>query len=307
MNLKRLESWVVLGEESQFSRASAILEEYSRMPVRKFSNIHTEKAAGYIRLPQATRMESIALWIQGKALLEYFRNGVNPFRSFSRAAGYYYWANCINYTRMEGGPVLLRAASRGVFCIGAIGDQPRARIAASNLLSMFTQGKTENFRSRVGLFCVALADQWLRETPELNLLNMDSAKPNDPTGLFAAYDSLINLLRTDAPELVGKALLRACECHMNETGEADDDYSPDFSLPHDELFAFELSFYVQLRRWLGLTTPLPEHPLFAYPPNFFSMSTDSTTDNQLALVLERCFAASNEGKSLSHFEQPTTA
>lgn len=307
MNLERLASWVSLGKDSQHDRASKILEEYSRMPVRMFSNSHSERASGYTRLPQTTRMESIALWLQGKALLGFLKDGTDPFPELSRAAGYYYWANCINYARAEGGPVLLRAASRGVFCIGAIGDQSKARVAASNLLNMFKQGKTENFRSRAGLFCVALADHWLSEAPKLDVSSMSPDVSDDSTGLFAAYHNLLNLLRSNASEHVEEALLRACECHMKETGEVDEEFSPDFGLPHDELFAFELCLYVQLRRWLGLTTRLPRHPLFDYPSSFFSVSAESIMDDQLKSVMERCFAASTEGKSISRFKDPVMA
>ena len=131
--IANLQAW--LGHEGNRrnlpQRAEQHLQDYARLPVRRFSNIHTERAAGYVRVPPTASLGTMGLWIEAEAVAEFFTRGRDPFDAWRRAAAWRYWGLAIQLARHVAGDIgdphiQSDDGARGLFLLATVGDRANA-------------------------------------------------------------------------------------------------------------------------------------------------------------------------------------
>ena len=102
--IKRLDIWLAKSDNLK-NRSEEKLIAYSNMPVRKFSNLASEKAANYIRIPSSISMDNLGLWYAGCGAKSLLKNEADFSKFFGVSAGYLYLSFITQSTAFERGGV----------------------------------------------------------------------------------------------------------------------------------------------------------------------------------------------------------
>lgn len=296
--LAKLHAWLVhAGNRANIlERAQADLEHYAALPVRRFSNAHMEKAAGYVRCPATARMESIGLWLEAQAVHGFAAHAEDPLPEWRRAAAWRFWGLASQMARHAGGDLpdpRLHSdqAARALFLLAAIGDRTRAEQLGRAMLRLRGAGFLPDAGSKSGPFALSLLSHWLAPASAQAVRSFAQPGLVDTSGACDAYQRLIDLLHAGAGPALDAALAASAQAHQRETRPSTDRETFDFDAQHDALIPMELLCYLRVRHWLGHPTPWPAQLPYQPPPGTLAPQAAAIEEDALLRrVLQRALA-----------------
>lgn len=273
-------------------RAEQRLRDYAQLPVRRFSNLHTEQAAAYVRVPPTAALSTMGQWIEAGAVADVLAHGRDPFEAWRRAAAWRYWGLAIQLARHAAGDIQdphvhSDHGARGLFLLATVGDRINAERLARGLLRLRAAGFLKDAGSKCGPFALSLIEHWLMPEDARNVAAFRQSFCVDSSGACLAYQALIDSLRTSSQTQLDAALLAACQAHEHEARASTDEETFDFDAPHEALMPFDLLCFLQIRRWLGLPAARPAHPLLDVPAFFLVQDGALCVEPLLQQVLDR--------------------
>lgn len=299
--LAQLGQWLAHpgNQATLLTRSERALADYAQLPVRRFSNAHTEKAAGYVRSPSTVCMGTLGFWLQAEAIHAWAAKGTDPGPAWSRAAAWRLWGMAVQCARLEGGeitqPHILSHQAAGVlYLLAALGDRLRCAQWGRRMLALHSAGHLLDAGSKSGPFALSLLTHWLTPVAAQPVSAFCMPGMVDTSGACAAYQGLIDHVHTDSgsPALAA-ALSAAAEAHQRETRVTTDEETFDFDTFHDMVVAMELLGWVRIRIWLGHAPPPhwpapPLHAASALPAGWWGVERPiATSDPLLARVMHR--------------------
>ncbi len=294
--LGKLHQWLAHpgNRANLLERSESAMAAYAELPVRRFSNVHSEKAAGYVRSPSTTNMDTVGYWLQAEAIHGWAAHGVDPSAAWCRAAAWRFWGMAVQCARLEGGEssnphILSQRAAEVLFLLAALGDRVRCEQWVRRMLGLRNAGHLQDAGSKSGPFALPLLEHWLTPAAARPVGAFCLPGMRDTSGACAAYQGLIDHLHTDsaAPPL-GAAMRAAADAHQRETRASTDEESFDFDAFHDAVMAMELLCYARIRLWLGQAVPPgPSPSLHALPAHGFATERRIEADPLLQRVLHR--------------------
>lgn len=298
--LAKLHAWIEhAGNRANIlERAQADLEQYAALPIRRFSNVHMEKAAGYVRCPCTARMGSIGLWLEAQAVYRFAAHGEDPLPDWRRAAAWRFWGLASQLARHAGGDlpdprVSSDEAARVLFLLAAIGDRTRAEQWGRAMLRLRSAGFLPDAGSKSGPFALSLLSHWLAPASAQPVRTFAQPWLVDTSGACDAYQRLVDLLHADADAdcALDAALSASAQAHQRETRASTDDETFDFDALHDAQIPMELLCYARVRHWLGQPTPWPAQLPYPLPPGALAPQAALIhEDALLQRVLQRALA-----------------
>lgn len=296
--LAKLHTWLAhAGNRANiFERAQAHLEQYAALPIRRFSNVHMEKAAGYVRCPATASMESVGLWLEAQAVYRFVAHGEDPLPDWRRAAAWRFWGLASQLARHAGGDlpdprVHSDQAARALFLLAAIGDRTRAEQLGHAMLRLRGAGLLPDAGSKSGPFSLSLLSHWLAPAGAQPVRAFAQSWLVDTSGACDAYQRLIDLLQADADPALDAALAASAQAHQRDTRPSTDDETFDFDALHDAQIPMELLCYARVRHWLGHATPWPAQLPYQLPPGALAPQAALIyEDALLQRVLQRALA-----------------
>lgn len=299
--LAQLQQWLAHpgNRATLLERPERALAEYAALPVRRFSNAHTEKAAGYVRSPSTTSMDSIGYWLQAEAIHAWAAHGADPGPAWNRAAAWRLWGMAVQCARLEGGEItnphiLSDKAAEVLYLLAAVGDRLRCEQWGRRMLALRDAGHLPDAGSKSGPFALSLLTHWLTPAAARPVGAFCMPGMVDTSGACTAYQGLVDHLRTDsASPALATALHAAADAHQRETRVTTDEESFDFDAFHDMVVAMELLGWVRIRTWLGHAPPPdwpapPLHAASALPAGWWGVERPiDASDPLLTRVMHR--------------------
>ncbi len=166
--LAKLQQWLARpgNRATQLERPERALADYAALPVRRFSNAHTEKAAGYVRSPSTVCMDSLGYWLQAEAIHAWAAQGTEPGPVWSRAAAWRLWGMAVQCARLEGGEITdpyiqSDKAAEVLYLLAAVGDRLRCEQWGRCMLALRSAGHLRDAGSKSGPFALSPLTHWL--------------------------------------------------------------------------------------------------------------------------------------------------
>lgn len=294
--LAQLKQWLAHpgNRATLLERPERALADYAELPVRRFSNAHTEKAAGYVRSPSTVCMDSLGYWLQAEAIHAWAAQGTAPSNAWGRAAAWRFWGMAVQCARLEGGEISAPniqsdKAAEVLYLLAAVGDRLRCEQWGRRMLALRSAGHLLDAGSKSGPFALSLLTHWLTPTTTQPVSAFCMPGMVDSSGACSAYQGLVDHLHADsaAPALAA-ALHAAAQAHQKETRATTDEETFDFDAFHDAVVAMELLGWARIRSWLGhAVPPWPASSLHALPADWFATERRIEADPLLMRVLHR--------------------
>ncbi len=299
--LAKLQQWLAHpgNRATLLERPERALAEYAALPVRRFSNAHTEKAAGYIRSPSTARMDSLGYWLQAEAIHAWAAQATDPAPAWCRAAAWRLWGMAVQCARLEGGEIRephiqSDKAAEVLYLLAAVGDRLRCAQWGRCMLALRAAGHLQDAGSKSGPFALSLLTHWLTPAQAQPVGAFCMPYMVDTSGACAAYQGLIDHLHADSGSpALGTALQAAAEAHQQETRVTTDEETFDFDAFHDMVVAMELLGWLRIRSWLGHAPPPgwpapPLHAASALPAGWWGVERSvDASDPLLVRVMHR--------------------
>lgn len=295
-------SWLEAMKPSMLDSPLRSLQEFADLPVKRFSNKHSESAAGYRRYPSAADLILVSNWIQSKAVYDYVYNNLDPTQELRLAAAYAYWHWAIRISRAgHSGTLLAGQIASSIFLLASIGDRPRSDLLLRQLPILRASGLLGNAGSKIGPFAIAIATSLEERGKEISVGAQFDEQIEDTSGAINAYQSLVDNLHENNPTVVTSAIHLACDAHKLETRPTTDSETHDFDSHSAAPLAFEVVFYARIRDWLGYQTILPNNPLADRSKSLLGLNNSILMDEVIAALLSRCLKTMEERPSLERF------
>lgn len=268
--LQRLRNWLGLegNRQNLFERPKVKLEEYSRLEVRRFSNLESERIAGYVRVPPLASLRSVSIWHQARAALDLLSGGDEFDKLFRIATSYEYWYCLVQIqafrSKYTNRCLLLRNDASLAFLLTATcNNRAQAQSLGQAIWRAHLDGMLHDAGSKVGPFGVALIGKWLdgnSASPDLrSIAEIDTV---DSSGALALYQEMLDNFDRSLDELkLRDMLVRACNVHIAESRSSTNQETHDFELEYLRLVPYEVFGYIQMLRWVNGPIVELAHPL----------------------------------------------
>lgn len=267
--IKRLDIWLAKSDNLK-NRSEEKLIAYSNMPVRKFSNLASEKAANYIRIPSSISMDNLGLWYAGCGAKSLLKNEADFSKFFGVSAGYLYLSFITQSTAFERGGVercsILRDWAAAVYFLLASCEPSNEFEKIAELIKKLNDGgNLKDLGSKVAIFCIALIEvERSGIDGAIQKLAVNRSSLKDSNGALDVYQKMIEKYSDKtSPEEYFDLVCAALDIHVKEAIQIENDMEFfDFLWEPWGVVPCEVIGYVNMvRRKFGIQIEFPDTKL----------------------------------------------
>lgn len=212
------------------AKAEDELLNYAGMPIRRFSNPYSEKAAGYVRIPPSVSLDHLGLWHAGYGAKQLIQKDMLFANSLGIAAGYLYLSFVFQEKIFRKGMVgrcsILRDWAAFVyFFLASCQDKDKFIEVPKRIKELNDEGNLRDLGSKVAVFCVSIIEAQNGNTEEaIGKIISAQSTLNDSFGLLNTYKKMVEKFNSGTSSKEYSQIIdEALENHIKEASQKESD------------------------------------------------------------------------------------